>query len=291
VVLFEWMSARLRLSRRSFVGALAAAPLATRLSAWDKKVPIGLELYSVREELAKNPTATLEAVAKMGYECVEFFAPYYQWTPDHARDVRKQLDDLKIKCYSTHNSQHSFTPEGVAKAVELNKILGTRYIVLSSPSGKLTTLDDYKKIADMLNTANETMSKDGLHAGYHNHDAEWKPIDGTKPMAVIADNTDKSIMLQLDVGTCVEAGSDPVEWVNSHPGRIKSMHLKDWSPQQGYKVLFGEGVAPWKQLFAAAEKKGGVEYYLIEQEGSRFPEMETADRCLIAYRDLRGKSA
>ena len=65
----------------------------------------------------------------------------------------------------------------------------------------------------MLNTANETMSKDGLHAGYHNHDAEWKPIDGTKPMVVLADSTDKSIMLQLDVGTCVEAGSDPVAWI------------------------------------------------------------------------------
>lgn len=291
VILCEWMSARLRLSRRAFVGALAAAPLATRLPAWDKKVPIGLELYSVREELAKNATATLEAVAKIGYECVEFFAPYYQWTSDHAKDIRKQLDDLKLKCYSTHNGEHSFTPEGVGKAIELNKILGTKFIVLSSPSGKLTTLDDYKKLADMLNTANETMSKDGLHAGYHNHDAEWKPIGGTKPMFVIADNTDKSIMLQLDVGTCVEAGSDPVAWVNSHPGRIKSMHLKDWSPQQGYKVLFGEGVVPWKQLFAAAEKKGGVEYYLIEQEGSRFPEMETVDRCLIAYRDLRGKSS
>lgn len=289
------MSSRLSLSRRgfgrAFASTVAVAPFAARISGRDKKIPIGLELFSVREELAKDPAATLQGLAKMGYECVEFFAPYYQWTPDHAKEVRKQLDDFKLKCYSTHNGEKSFTSEGLGKAIELNKILGTRFIVLSSPSGRLTTLDDYKKVAEMLNTANETMSKDGLHAGYHNHDAEWKPIDGTKPMVVLADSTDKSIMLQLDVGTCVEAGSDPVAWINSQPGRIKSLHLKDWSPQQGYKVLFGEGVVPWKQIFAAAEKKGGVEYYLIEQEGSRFPEMETADRCLIAYRDLRGKSA
>ncbi|MBV8069990.1 MAG: sugar phosphate isomerase/epimerase [Acidobacteriaceae bacterium] len=285
------MSTRLQLSRRGFVIGAAAAPVAGRLFARDKKIPVGLELYSVRGELAKDPQGTLQGVAKMGYECVEFFAPYYQWTPEQAKEIRKQLDDVKLKCYSTHNGEQSFTPEGLSKAIELNKILGTRFIVLSSPGRKLTTLDEYKQIADMLNRANNTMSAEGLHAGYHNHDAEWKPIDGTKPMVVIADNTDKSIMLQLDVGTCIEAGSDPVAWINSHPGRIKSLHLKEWSPQQGYKPLFGEGVAPWKEIFAAAEKKGGVEYYLIEQEGSRFPEMETADRCLIAYRDLRAKSA
>ncbi|MBV8550784.1 MAG: sugar phosphate isomerase/epimerase [Acidobacteriaceae bacterium] len=279
-------------TRRTFLGALAAsAPLAQSAFGRNKNIPIGLELYSVREELAKDPTGTLQGVAKMGYECVEFFAPYYDWTPDQAKEIRKQLDDLKLKCYSTHNGPKSFTPEGIGHAIELNQILGTRFIVLASPGHKLTTIDEYKQLADTLNQGNKTMSSQGLHAGYHNHDAEWIPINGTKPLAVIADNTDKSIMLQLDVGTCVATGNDPVAWINAHPGRIKSLHLKEWSPQQGYKVLFGEGVAPWKQIFAAAEKKGGVEYYLIEQEGSRFPEMETVDRCLVAYRDLRGKSA
>jgi sugar phosphate isomerase/epimerase len=107
-------------------------------------------------------------------------------------------------------------------------------------------------------------------------------------MHILADNTDKGIMLQLDVGTCVETGNDPVAWIDSHPGRIRSLHLKDWSPDKGYRVLFGQGTVPWKNVFAAAESKGGVEYYLIEQEGSEFPEMETADRCLISYRELHG---
>jgi sugar phosphate isomerase/epimerase len=93
-------------------------------------------------------------------------------------------------------------------------------------------------------------------------------------------------MLQLDVGTCIEAGSDPVAWIRANPGRIRSLHLKEWSPEagKGYSVLFGEGVAKWKDIFAAAEGVGGVEYYLIEQEGSRFPELETAKRCLEAFR-------
>jgi sugar phosphate isomerase/epimerase len=118
---------------------------------------------------------------------------------------------------------------------------------------------------------------------------EFKPINGTRPMDVLAKNTGKDVMLQLDVGTCIEAGSDPIVWVKQNPGRIRSMHLKDWSPDagKGYQVLFGEGVAPWKKLLEAGEKTGGVEYYLIEQEGSRFPPIETAGKCLESYRKLK----
>ncbi len=278
-------------TRRQFVSSVAGASLAVAgvhavAARTAGKIPIGLELYSVRHELEKDPSETLKRVARMGYECVEFFAPYYKWTPDYAKEVRKQLDDLKLRCYSTHNGTESFTEDGLSKAIELNKILDTRFIVLSS-AGDLKTIDEWKQVADVLNKGNSRMQSDGLHAGYHNHDVEWRPIDGKKPIEILAANTDKSIMLQLDVGTCLEAGSDPVAWINANPGRIKSLHLKEWSPAQGYKVLFGEGVAPWKKIFYAAEHGGGVEYYLIEQEGSRFPEFETAQRCLAAYDDLR----
>ena len=250
-----------------------------------KPIPVGLELYSVRNELEKNLMETVRGVAHMGYQCVEFYDPYHNWTTAYARKVRAELDKLGIRCYSTHNDLNSFTPEGLGKAMDLNKTLGSRYIVLASP-GELSGLDDYKRVAETLNKANETMKPQGLHAGYHNHDAEWRPIDGRKPMEVLSAELDKAIMLQLDVGTCLEAGSDPVAWINQNPGRIRSMHVKDWSPQRGYKVLTGEGTAPWKRIFAAAETRGGIEYYLIEQEGSDYPEMETAEKCLAAFRKL-----
>jgi len=271
-------------SRRSFLGFFAAAPLWATL-AGTKHIPVGLELYSVREDLKKDLMGTVRGVAKLGYECVEFFSPYYDWTLEYAKDVRKELDDLGMHCYSTHNGPKSFTPEGLGKAIELNHALGTRYVVLAHP-GEIKDVDGWKRVADTLNKANETLASQGLHAGYHNHDLEWRAVEGQKPMEILAANTDKSIMLQLDVGTCLEAGSDPVAWVEAHPGRIRSMHLKEWSPAKGYHVLVGDGVAPWKKLFAAAESKGGIEYYLIEQEGSDYSEMETAERCLAAYRAL-----
>jgi len=271
-------------SRRSFLAFFAAAPLLGNL-AGKKHIPVGLELYSVREDLKKDPTGTVQGVGKLGYECVEFYAPYYEWTLDNAKEVRKQLDGLGVKCYSTHNSRQTFTPEAINKAIELNQALGARYVVMSHP-GDVKDLDGWKRVSELLNTANATLSSHGLHAGYHNHELEWKLVEGQKPIELIAENTDKSIMLQLDVGTCLATGNDPVAWVEKNPGRIHSMHLKEWSPEKGYHLLLGEGVGPWKKLFAAAENQGGIEYYLIEQEGSDYSEMETAERCLATYRKL-----
>lgn len=273
-------------SRRSF---LAAATAATVVSAKGKKIPVGLELFSVRDILAKDMMDTVRQVAKLGYEGVEFFSPYFSWTTAQAKDVRKLLDDLNIKAFSTHNSASSFAPENVDKAIELNTIIGSKFIVMAS-SGKVEGLDGWKKVAATLSQGHEKFMKAGIRGGYHNHQTEFKPLDGTRPMEILAKETPKTLMLQLDVGTCIEAGSDPVLWINQNPGRINCIHCKDWSPDKelGYKVLFGEGAAPWKKIFEAAEKKGGIEYYLVEQEGSRFSSIESAQRCLESFRKLHG---
>jgi len=279
------------ISRRSFLALAGAASLGMGGAATQarKRIPVGLELYSVRDELAKDLPGTVRAVAKMGYEVVEFYAPYYGWTPDYARGVRKLLDELGIRCRSTHNSADAFTAEGLAKAIELNQILGATYIVMASP-GRVNGLDDWKKVGERLSIAHEKLKPLGMRAGYHNHKPEWVRVEGKRPLEVIAASTPKDVALQLDVGTCLEGGSDPVAWIKANPGRIKSLHCKDWSAGQdkGYRVLFGEGDARWRDILQAAESKGGVEYYLIEQEGSRFSSLETAQRCIAAWKQMRG---
>jgi len=276
--------ARDSLSRRAFFAVAAAGPIASAV-ARGKGIPVGLELYSVRDELKQDLKGTVSAVAKMGYQGVEFFSPYFEWTPAYAKEVRKLLDDLGIRCFSTHNDSRSFAPESIGHAIELNRIIGSRFIVLAS-AGKVEGLDGWKAVAESLNRGAEKMKPAGLRAGYHNHQLEFTPVEGRRPIEVLAADTTKDVMLQLDVGTCIEAGSDPVAWIDKNPGRIRSMHCKDWSPAKGYKVLLGEGVAPWKKLFDVAEKTGGIEYYLVEQEGSDYPPMETAERCLASFRKL-----
>jgi len=272
------------ISRRSFLAsAVAAVPL---VSAAGKKIPVGLELYSVRDELQKDLMGTVRAVAKLGYQVVEFYSPYYDWKPEYAKEVRKLLDDTGLRCMSTHNSAKSLSADGIQKAIELNQILGSKLIVMAS-AGKITTLDGWRGVADTLTAADGKLKPLGMRTGFHNHQLEFMPIDGKRPMDVLAANTPKSVVLQLDVGTCREAGVDPVKWINDNPGRIRSMHCKDWKAGDGYRGLFGEGDTPWKQILSAAESKGGIEFYLIEQEGSAYPPMETAERCLATIKKMR----
>ena len=300
------------ISRRNFlaVSGAAAAVLAARNAtlaatgggadakpvtpADRKKYPIGLELYSVRTELARDLPNTLRTVAGMGYEVVEFYAPYFDWTIPHAKEVRSLMDDSGLRCYSTHNHVESFAPgDPMAKAIELNQILGVRHLIIASEPGGTKGLEGWKKLCDQFTTAVEQLKPHGLSAGFHNHQSEWAPLDGSvRIMDFIAANTPKEFVLQLDVGTCVEAGADPVAWIKANPGRIKIAHLKDWAPgsradEKSYRVLFGEGVSPWKEITAALESTGGVEFYLLEQESSRFSEFETAQRELDAWKQFR----
>ena len=299
-------------SRRTFLATSAFIPaaLASRASfgeptaeavafgvAKTKRLPIGLELYSVRGELSRDLPNTLKTVAGFGYEVVEFYSPYFKWTPPYAKEVRALMDDLGLRCYSTHNGFESFTPaENLAHAIELNQILGARYIVLASAPGRTNGVDGWKGLCEKLTAAVDQLKPHGLSAGYHNHQAEWAKLEnGQRILEVIAANTPKEFVLQLDVGTCEEAGADPVAWVKANPGRIKVMHLKDWAPgsraeEKGYRVLFGEGVTPWKELLETAETVGGAEYFLIEQEGSRFSEFETAKKCLDNWKTMFGKA-
>jgi sugar phosphate isomerase/epimerase len=274
-------------SRRSFLAMTAAAPLVPAFA--QKSIPLGLELYSVRNELGKDLNGTVTAVAKMGYKVVEFYSPYFSWTTEQAKAVRKLMDDLGIRCNSTHNGPNAFSGDGIAKAIELNGIIGAKYIVMAS-AGRVNGIDGWNTVGDTLTTAAEKFRAAGLRAGYHNHQAEFTAVDGKRPIEIIAAKTPKDFMLQLDVGTCVEMKQDPVAWIKQNPGRINSLHLKDYAPgpEKGYKVLFGEGDSPWKDIFAAAESVGGVEYYLIEQEGSRFSPFETAEKCLASYKRIHG---
>ncbi len=274
-------------TRRQFLATTAAAATVA-VAAEPKHIPIGLELYSVRNELKKDLFGTVTDVAKLGYEGVEFYSPYFAWTADYAREVRAQLDGLGISCWSTHNGPESFTEKGLAKAIELNRIIGSKYVVMAS-AGAVKTLDDWKRVAETLNRSIEPLKAAGMRPGYHNHDVEYRELQGKRPIDILA-STERAVGMQVDVGGCLQGGGDPVAFIRKHAGRVFSLHCKEYSadPKKGFRVLVGDGDAPWKKIIEVAEKVGGVEYYLIEQEGADTPPMQTAAMCLKNFKQIRG---
>ena len=215
-------------------------PILTSLVA----LPIAGALLLLFVPNDEHNDGTVRAVAQMGYQVVEFYGPYFEWSEAQAKDMRQLMDELHIRCLSTHNDEDNFIDAKIEHTKALNLILGSKYVVRAWSDPK-PNIEEWKELAAKLNAASDKLAPAGLKVGYHNHDAEWKAVEGKRPIEILAANTKPEVMLQLDVGTCLEAGADPVAWIQANPGRIRSIHCKDWSPDPsvGYKTLFGEGKA------------------------------------------------
>src|SRR5208283_3592269 len=164
-------------SRRSFLAFTAVMPWAWRAGA-ATTIPIGIEMYSVRDELKKDPQGTVRAVAGMGYQGLEFYAPYFEWSHAQAKEMKKLLDDLGIRCFSTHNDASYMNKEHIQNAIDLNLILGSKYVVMASSQPK-PGLDGWREIADSLNFAADKLEASGLSrisqspVGVHSY--KWRP--------------------------------------------------------------------------------------------------------------------
>jgi len=136
-------------------------------------------IYSVRQDMAKDLMGTVRNRGKMGYEIVEFYSPYFGWT----RSTRggSQADGRpRIRCLSTHNGMNAFTADGTGKAIELKRHSGQQ-VHRPGSAGRAATLDDWKKVADTLNSAHAKMKAAGMQAGYHNHQAEFRTVENRRP--------------------------------------------------------------------------------------------------------------
>src|SRR5215510_8919153 len=197
------------ISRREFLKTSAAAvtvattgsvSLCAAESYGGKKIPFALQLYSVRNECAKDLVGTVKAVAKMGYKAVEF-AGY------HGRDaktLRKLLDDLGLKCCGTHIGLDQLLGDNLAKTVEFNKTLGNPFLVVASLSAKYTkTRAGWEEAADQFNQVADKVKPDGMRVGYHNHSVEFKPIDGELPWDIFFNRAKKEVVIQFDSGNGV----------------------------------------------------------------------------------------
>ena len=213
-------------------------------------------MYTLKDEEQKDRLATLRAVAKMGYEGVEFWGPYVEWTPAYAKEVRKQLDDLGLACYSAHTRPSHWSDERFPGVIELNQILGSRYVVMDH-APESPTLDGWKRNAEVLTKGYEKLKPVGIKAALHNWTTEWRLCEGVRPIDYLAKNTPPGFGFQLDLGTAFGERGDPIAFIKANPGRVRSYHLKDWSADRSRRgLLIGEGDVQWTELFKAAEDHG-----------------------------------
>ena len=258
-------------SRREFLGALSAAGVTLGLgvaplaqAAASRKIPVGLQLYSVREQCASDLPGTLAAVSKIGYRAVEF-AGYYD---RGAKDLRKLLDDHGLVACGTHTPYESVLGDKLKETVEFNRTIGNKFLIvpwMNEAKSKQEWLDRAK----LFNEIGDKVKADGMWVGYHAHQHDFKQIEGVSAWDLFFGNTKAEVVMQLDTSNCCEGGADPVAVLKKYPGRARSIHLK--ANGGGPDAVIGEDKIDWKEVFAFCESKGKTEWYIVEHESGKDP--------------------
>jgi len=279
-------------TRRQFAirSATALSALALAPGLWaqrGKKIPLALQLYSVRDDCKNNFDAALERVAKMGFEGVEF-AGYHSYS-GKAKELRKRLDDLGLKAPATHIGTGSFRGDALAKTIEFHQAIGCKFLIV--PGDKdFTDPEKSKPLAELFNQTAEKLKPLGMYCGYHNHTGEFKK-DGDKTFYdLFAERTSQDVVLQQDCGWTAAAKLDPVAMMKKYPGRMKSTHFKPTvvNREPGKKAFLGQDSVDWKAVIAACREFGGTEWITLEQEA--YPDgkspMEATEISFKALREL-----
>jgi sugar phosphate isomerase/epimerase len=251
------------------LGALGPAAFAAAA-----KVPVGLQLYSVRGECGKDLPGTLAAVAKIGYKGVEF-AGYYG---RKAEDLRKLLDDNGLVCCGTHTGWNTITGDKLKDTIEFNKTLGNKFLIVPGglPAKTFTSVEGCKDTAKIFNEQSAKAREAGMYVGYHAHGGDFKKIGNETAWDVLFSSTDKDVVMQMDVGNCLGGGGDPYATIKKFPGRTLTIHLKEHGGAKG--AALGDGEVKWKEVFELCETVGGTQWYVVEHETGANP-IESVKAC------------
>jgi len=277
------------LNRREFLrasalglAAVAGGSMGSRnLLAAPYGKPIGLQLYTLRNELAKDVPGTLRQVAETGYKEVEI----YDFFNRDSVAMRQLLRDCGLSAPSAHY-QVPQIKSSWDKQIEYAKAISLKYMVnaIIFPHER-KSLDDYKQLADVFNKAGEQCQKAGIQFAYHNHNFEFKTYDGVAAYDELLRLTDPSLVrFEMDCFWVTRAGHDPVAYFEKYPGRFPLLHIKDLKKgypttvedafQPGPFAPVGQGIIDWKRIFAAAPK-GGMKHFFVEQDECDQPPLES----------------
>jgi sugar phosphate isomerase/epimerase len=260
--------------RRSFLSTCGAALLGaacTRAgtSQADRRLErIGVQLYTVRRDLARDFDGTLARIAAIGYHEVEF-AGYHGKTPS---EVRATLSRLGLAAPSSHISLPEFRRD-IDSVLAAATQVGHRYLVVPwlDPAER-RSLDDYRRIADELNRIGEKVRAAGMQLAYHNHDFELEAMAGSVPLDVLIERTDPNLLvLELDLYWATKAGADPLTYFSRHPGRVHLVHVKDSAGAPEHRMVdVGQGTIDFAQIFTRREQ-AGIRHAFVEHDDPANP--------------------
>jgi sugar phosphate isomerase/epimerase len=256
------------MERREFLTTAGAITLGTmlppacRTAHGAKLEKIGIQLYTVRDQMKADFEGTLARIAQIGYKEVEF-AGYFDRAP---ADVRAILERNGLTAPATH--MMSDNPDGWKKAVDLAKAVGHDYLVAPwIPQEKRMTLDGWKRIAEEFNRVGQVAKDAGIQFAYHNHDFEFPKMEGQVPYDVLLQSTDpKLVQLEIDLYWITKGGQDPLAYFARWPGRVPLVHVKDSMGGPEHKMVdVGQGKIEWRRIFAKREQ-AGIKHFFVEHD-------------------------
>ncbi len=257
------------LSRRQLIKSAVGTGAIGIIRADPLHLPIGCQLWPVRKMLGENFEGTLTQLAGIGFKRVEMCSPasYAEgFGPLAARkpvDLRHTIEAAGLGCESCH-FQFRELKEHLDERIAWANEMGLKQMVLSTfgISGS-APMADWVNAATQLNAIAEHVKQAGMQMGFHNHNFEFKEIDGVLVYDKLMQTLDANLVkMQFQVAV-ISAGYQAATYLNKYPGRFLSLHLQDWSPAEKKEVAVGQGMVDWKQLFAAA-KKAGIKNYFVE---------------------------
>lgn len=246
-------------------------------------IPIGLQLYAVRDAVGADLPGALSEIAAIGYAGVELFADNYE---QPAAQWRALLAERNLRVCGAHTRLPMLLGSDFERTVAFNLELGNPYIIVPSmPDNRRRTRADWIANAELLNDIAARLAERGLRLGYHNHKWEFVPVEGERPWDIVFSRAAPGLIMQLDAGHALEAGADPADVLRRYPGRAATVHFAEYA-RANPDALLGEGDVPWAAVLAACRETGGTEWFIVEQEQYPYPQLECARRCLAGLRRL-----
>ena len=251
-------------------------------------IPIGLQLFSVRGEVARDLPATLKAVADIGYQGAEpwgYNGQSLDWQGLSAHDLRHLYDDNGLICCGIHLTTDALQGDNLARTIEFNRTLGNNFLIVAWDKDRMSSRDGALELATILNDTAEKLQTENMFTGYHAHGFDFEMVDGEIAWNILFANTRPEVIMQLDIGNCADGGGDPIATLRSFPNRARSVHLKDFGGPSPSSVI-GEGKADWTEIFRLCQTTQNTQWYVVEEGSADGTGFDIPRRSLEALRRM-----